>query len=659
MSSVQVEQDLDDQDDGEILNISLTETDTPPPPSQDRWSANVQVLSRQVSFRIDTGARCNTLTLNTYQLLMHEGELKPSNKVLRTYSNHKIKPVAAVNLPARYKGREISAEFEIVDLEQECVLSGASAEALGLIVRLHSLQDGDSAPEQEIPPGLENFPDLAHTTGTLPGKYSIKIDPDAKGVVHAVRRQPAALKPKIVDKLNEMVQNGYITKVDQPTEWVSSMVAVLRKDKIRICIDPSDLNKVIKREHYPMKTIEEVVSTMPGAKVFSVLDAKSGFLQIELDDASSYLTTFNTPMGRFRWLRLPFGVKCAPEIFQRIMDEMLEGIDGATAIMDDIIIAAKTLEEHDVILRRVVERATQYNLRLNFTKCLIRQPSVPYVGHLLTSEGLKPDPRKVEAIRAMPAPTDKDGVRRFLGFVTYLSKFIPDLSEEDAPLRQLLKSDVEFMWQPAQQKAFERLKDLCSKDPVLRFFDPTKPVEIHSDASSSGLGAVLIQEDHPVAYSSRSLTETEMRYAQIEKEMLSIVHGCTKFHNYILGKPVTVFNDHKPLEDIYKKPLLDTPMRIQRMRLRLQWYDLQVTYRKGKDMELPDTLSRAQLSESTPEIDDLECVSMISFISVSDDKYTELQECTTNELSPLIAVIQKGWPDYRQKRPETILGPQK
>jgi len=138
------------------------------------------------------------------------------------------------------------------------------------------------------------------------------------------------------------------------------------KDKIRICIDPSDLNKAIKREHYPMRSIEEVISTMPGAKVFSILDAKSGFLQIELDEASSLLTTFNTPIGRFRWLRLPFGIKCAPEIFQRIMDQMLEGIDGATGVMDNILIAASTIKEHDAILRKVVERATSYNLKLNF-----------------------------------------------------------------------------------------------------------------------------------------------------------------------------------------------------------------------------------------------------------------------------------------------------
>ena len=217
-----------------------------------------------------------------------------------------------------------------------------------------------------------------------------------------------------------------------------------------------------------------------------------------------------------------------------------------------------------------------------------------------------------------------------------------------------MKNDVEFAWQPAQQQAFDKLKQLCTHPPLLKFYDPARPVEIFSDASSMGLGAVLLQDDQPVAFSSRSLTDAETRYAQIEKEMLSIVHACIKFHHYIFGRHVTIFNDHKPLEDIDKKPLLSTPMRIQRMRLRLQWYDITVSYRRGKDMELPDTLSRAQLRDNTPETAGLECVSMLNFVSVSDQKYAELQERTKEELSLLQQTIQQGWPDNRREVPAPV-----
>ena len=386
---------------------------------------------------------------------------------------------------------------------------------------------------EEVPPGLENFLDMTCTTGTLPGKYRIKVNPDTKGVVHPVHRQPAALKPLIVEKLREMENQRIITRVYQPIEWVSSMVAVTYNSKRRICINPSDLSRVIRREHYPMRTIEEVLSAMPSAKIFSVLDVKSRFLQIELNEASPYLTMFNTVTGRFGWLRLLFGVKCASKLYQRIIDNMLSGIEGATASMDNIIVSGRTPEEHDAILREIVERATKYSLHLNFNKCQTRQQAVPCVGHLITSEGLKPDPSKVEAVHAMPAPTDKDGIRCFLGFVTYLSKFIPNLSEVNASLHQLLKADAEFAWQPAQQQAFRKLKDLCSDAPVLKFFDPS---EICCDASSFGLEAVLLQNDQSIAFSSRSLIDAEKRYTQIKKETLSIIHASTKIHHYIFGK---------------------------------------------------------------------------------------------------------------------------
>ena len=173
------------------------------------------------------------------------------------------------------------------------------------------------------------------------------------------------------------------------------------------------------------------------------------------------------------------------------------------------------------------------------------------MGHLVTENGVQPDPGKVKAIVCMPAPFDKEWVRRYLGLVQYLSKFIPNLSQVDASIRRLLKADVEFTWEHEQETSFTKLKHLCSTPPVLAYYDVNKPVEIECDASKDGLGAVLIKKDHIIAYASRSLTETEKRYAQIEKEMLSIVYSAGKFHRYIFGKETTVYSDHKPLEQMF------------------------------------------------------------------------------------------------------------
>ena len=320
----------DDESETEVLHIHMTQPADAV--TNDKWTIRCRVENKQIKFRIDTGARCNTLTLSDYQKIQHEGELKRSTKLLRTYSNHQIKPVAVAELSLEHNSNLATMTFQIVDIDQENVLSGNTAEALQLISRLASIGTPPATEGDQVPKGLYEFPDLIQTTGTLPGTYTIKLEPNAKGVVHAACHLPVALKERAINKLHEMETNGYIVKVTEPTKWVSSMVVSIQGDKVRICIDPSDLNKVIKREHYPMRTIEEVISAIPDAKVFSTLDTKSGFLQIKLDKASSLLTTFNTPLGRYRWLRLPFGIKCATEIFQRIMDQMLEGIEGATAI---------------------------------------------------------------------------------------------------------------------------------------------------------------------------------------------------------------------------------------------------------------------------------------------------------------------------------------
>ena len=203
---------------------------------------------------------------------------------------------------------------------------------------------------------LDWHPDLENASGAMPWTYSIKIDPTAKPVVHGPQWQPAALLPKIVDKLKEMEKEGHLAKLMQPTDWVNSMVVSSQGEKIRICLDPADLSKAVKREHYPIPTVEEIVAKIPDATVFTVLDAKSGYLQMKLEYESSLLTTMSTPTGRYTWLRLPFGIESAPEMYQRAMEEMLQGIDHAYAIVDDKLVAGRDTSHHDSVLEKVLYR---------------------------------------------------------------------------------------------------------------------------------------------------------------------------------------------------------------------------------------------------------------------------------------------------------------
>ena len=247
----------------------------------------------------------------------------------------------------------------------------------------------------------------------------------------------------------------------------------------------------------------------------------------------------------------------------------------------------------DEKLTMVLEPARKVGLKFNQGKLKLRVDKVNYVGHTLTSQSLQPDPEKIRAIMDMPPPVDKEGVQRLLGTVNYLDSFIVNKADIQGPISQLLQKDTVFVWDTPQQRAFEQLKYVISRSPVLSYFDNNKQTILNADASSTGLGAVVMQDGKPIAYGSRTLTNSEKHYANIERELLAITWGVEKFHTYLYGRQVTVEIDHKPLESIFKKSLSEAPPRFQRMLLKLTKYDLKVRYIPGKQQVLSDCLSRA------------------------------------------------------------------
>lgn len=234
-------------------------------------------------------------------------------------------------------------------------------------------------------------------------------------------------------------------------------------------MDPKDLNTAIRKEHYPLVTEEEVVSRMPNAKCFSVLDANQGFYQTKLDEESSKLCTFNTPIGRHRFKRLPFGISSASDVFQRAVAQMIEGLDGVVNIIDDLLVWGDSKEQHDERLLNLLKRADENCLLFNKAKCKFRVMEVKYIGHILNSDGLRPDNEKIHAITQMQTPNKKQALMRFMGMVQYLAECIPKLSVISTLLRNLLQGDTEWHWQESQQKRFEVLKKLITEAPTLKY----------------------------------------------------------------------------------------------------------------------------------------------------------------------------------------------
>jgi hypothetical protein len=614
--------------------------------------------------QIDPGATCNVISKKELGKHFKNLTLDQSKSRISVYGGGKITPIGEVIMMA--EGKKV--KFLVTETADNTLIGARASEALGLVTRNPEKVEVLMARHEEVDTRealLGEYKEVFKGLGKLEGPYHIEVDKSVRPTQQHPRRIPIGVKQEVIEKLEEMEKQGIIKKVTCHTDWISNMVIVKKPSKLRVCIDPSDLNPALLRPNYQTPTIEDILPKLSKAKVFSVLDAKDGFWQVELDEESSLLTTFWTPKGRYRWCRMPFGISTAPEEFQRRLHETLDGVHGIEVIADDILItgSGNTQQEaendHDRNLRALLERAKEKNLKLNYKKRKIGLPEVKYIGHIISSEGLKPDPDKLKAIAEMPEPADAKSVQRFLGVVGYLSKFIQGLSDTAEPLRRLTDDGAEWIWEEPQRKAFKKLKEKLLTPPTLAYFDETKNITVQADASQYGLGAVLSQEGKPVVFASRALTATEKNYAQIEKECLAIVFAAEKFDTYLYGKQhILVESDHKPLETIFKKSILTAPKRLQRMLLRLQRYRLNVKFKQGSEMYIADCLSRdgQGLITKDPFQQELEQICMLEHLKVSKDRVDQIRKHTTRDTSLLTLqdVVLAGWPETREETPASI-----
>ena len=473
------------------------------------------------------------------------------------------------------------------------------------------------------------------------------------------------MRQKVEEELKRMEEEDVIRPVKNPTEWCAPIVVVPKSNgKVRICVDLTKPNESVRRENFPLPFTDQFLAQLSGAKVFSKLDCNSGFYQIPLHEESQELTRFITPFGRYCFKRLPFGISSGPEVFHREMTRILSEVPGVIVDIDDVLISGRSQQEHDERLRSVLERMQEAGVTLN-EKCVFSVDTIKFLGHIISQEGIKVDSAKVEAITNLPRPTNIQELRRLLGMVNHIGKFAPNLADITKPLRDLLKKENSWTWDTQQETAFQILKKQLSTAPVLAHYSPEKETKVSADASSYGLGGVLLQKDgqdwRPVFYASRSLTDTEQRYAQAEKEALAVTWCCEKLSEFLIGlKMFTIETDHKPLLALLKTKHLDelTP-RIQRFRMRMMRFSYQMKHTAGKNLMTADAPSRAPggvpaEQDRQMEVDaDMFVRSVIEGFPVTDQRLEEIRvkQAKDNICNQVMNFTKSHWPEKAKRDP--------
>lgn len=448
---------------------------------------------------------------------------------------------------------------------------------------------------------IDGIPTRRVTTGVL------RIDPIDPN--KTVQRRPYRLAPTekevVKEKIESLLRAGVIRESTSP--FASPILLVKKKDGTdRMCVDYRELNANTRPEHYPLPIIDEQVDRLHGAHFFSSLDMASGYHQIVVEPEGDSIarTAFVTPDGQYEFLAVPFGLRNAASVYQRCINNALGPLKDqvALAYMDDVLCysddVTQGLERLDLTLKALSDAGFSFNIK----KCKFMKSQVDYLGYVIRAGEVTPNPRKIQALVDAPTPKTATNVRQFLGLASYFRRFIPNYTRIVGPLYPLTKLKGPIKWTKAHDDIHKKIVSILTSEPVLTIFDRDSPIELHTDASSEGYGAILIQRKdnvpHVVSYFSRRTTDTESRYHSYELETLAVVRAVENFRHYLYGQHFTVFTDCNSLKA--SKSKTDLTPRVHRWWAFLQAYDFDIIHKQGSSMEHADFLSRNPLSDPTP-----------------------------------------------------------
>jgi len=422
-------------------------------------------------------------------------------------------------------------------------------------------------------------------------EFIIELQPGTAPISKRSYRMPPKELAELKIQLQELLDKGFICPSASP--WGCPALFVKKKDdSLRLCVDYRPLNAVTIKNKYPLPRIDVLFDQLAGARVFSKLDLRSGYHQIKIRPCDIPKTAFSTRYGLYEFLVMSFGLTNAPAYFMYLMNSVfMPDLDKFVVVfIDDILVYSKNEEDHAKHLRIVLQRLRDHQLYAKFSKCEFWLDKVKFLGHTISSEGIAVDPSKVQEVMDWKPPTSVHQIRSFLGLAGYYRRFIPDFSKIAKPMTELLKKGIKFVWDERCEKAFHTLRELLTKAPVLAQPDNAKPFDVYCDASGTGLGCVLMQDNRVIAYASRSLRPHEQNYPTHDLELAAIIHALKIWRHYLMGTHCNIYTDHKSLKYIFTQA--DLNMRQRRWLELIKDYDLEVHYHPGKANVVADALSR-------------------------------------------------------------------
>ncbi|XP_050504417.1 uncharacterized protein K02A2.6-like [Diabrotica virgifera virgifera] len=623
--------------------------------SQNIWDEIIEIENKRIKVKLDTGADVSIIPLKIFKKIDKQFKIRDNHYVLKGFEGTQAKTMGVVNLFCKHKNKYVYEDFTIINGATRVLLSGKLCIDLGLVKRINNIESCGTLELAERDKFINLNPEVFRGHGKFCGKHRITTVDKFEPVSYPPVNVPVAIRDNLKNELDRLTKRGAIVKVNEidPRASINRIVIVEKQNgKLRLCLDPLDLNKQIVRKPRVVHKLEDVCAQMIGKKIFSVFDLSEGYHHLELDETSSWKCCFATSYGIFRYKVLPYGLSNSQDLFQEVVEDKFKGIENLLICHDDMIVMGTTKEEHDTTVKKVLERAKEVGAKFNGDKFQYCQEEVRFMGQVFSHKGMQIDPDRVESLCKLEKPNSKVELQRILGAFNYVRRYIPNMAEHIQPLCQLLKNNVEWVWLPSHQKCFDNLKNIICKSPALVPYDPNQKIILQCDASKNGLGVCMFQKYDSilklVACASRNMNDSEINYSQTEKELLAIYYATQKFHNFIYNFDVDVQSDHKPIISIMKKPISKIgSVRLQRLRLKLLKYRLNVYFVPGKDIHFADMLSRSSLNIETHDPEMFEMVHSVSkHLPMSQEKQSELRLATSQDeaLAVIFDFYYNGWP---------------